>query len=62
MTNLLKQRRQELNLTQKQVAEKVGIAENAYQRYEKGNVEPLVFIAIKIANALKTNVEGLWRD
>ena len=55
----LKQKRIELNLTQKQVAEMVGIAESAYQRYEYGRV-PLAPIACKIAKALQTTVEYLY--
>ena len=36
--NRLKARREELNLTQKQVADRIGIALQAYQRYESGKV------------------------
>lgn len=58
--NNLKHRRQELNLTQIQVASAIGIAESAYQRYERGAVMPTVVIAIKIAKALSTTVEELF--
>lgn len=56
----LKERREELRLTQRQVAEKIGIAESAYQRYEKRVTEPSVSMALKIAKALKTSVEKLY--
>lgn len=39
--NKLKARREELNLTQKQVAERIGIAQQIYQRYESGKVVPI---------------------
>ena len=58
--NNLKHRRQELNLTQIQVATAIGIAESAYQRYERGAVTPTVVVAIKIAKALNTTVEELF--
>lgn len=56
----LRERREVLQLTQKQVADLVGIAETAYQRYEYGAQEPKVFMAVKIARALKTSVEELF--
>lgn len=56
----LKERREQLNLTQKDVAKAVGIAESAYQRYERGVVTPSVTVAIKIARALNTTVESLY--
>ena len=56
----LRERREALQLTQKQVADLVGIAETAYQRYEHGTSEPKVFMAVKIAKALKTPVEDLF--
>lgn len=56
----LKERREQLNLTQKDVAKAVGIAESAYQRYERGSVTPSVTVAIKIARALNTTVESLY--
>lgn len=58
--NKLKARREELNLTQKQVAERIGIAQQAYQRYEKGKVIPIAPKAIKVAEALETTVEALY--
>ena len=60
--NRLKARRKELLLTQKQVAEMLGIKWQVYQQYEYGKKLPNVLLAIKIANALKTTVEGLWCD
>ena len=56
----LKKRRQELKLTQKQVAERANLAESAYQRYERGEIVPLAFTAIHLAKALETTVEELY--
>lgn len=60
MKNHLKVKRKSLNLTQKQVAEKVGIPWQVYQRYENGSRLPNVVLAIKIAKAFGTCVEALW--
>mgnify|MGYP004664760927 CR=1 FL=1 len=60
MINHLRQRRQELNLTQKQVADRVGIAESSYQRYERNARLPIVNMAVRIAKALETTVEELY--
>ncbi len=62
MKILLKQRRQELKLTQKQAADRANIAESAYQRYERGDTIPLAFMAVRIAKALETTVEKLYID
>lgn len=62
MTNQLKEKRKALNLTQKQVAEKIGVQWQVYQRYEKSTRLPNVLLAIKIAKTLKTPVEALWCD
>lgn len=60
--NKLKARREELNLTQKQVAERIGIAESAYQRYENTSRLPNVKVGIKISKALETTVEVLYSN
>lgn len=52
--------RKRLGKTQLQVAQEIGIAKNAYQRYEQGKVIPNVLLAIKIAKALQSSVENLW--
>lgn len=60
--NNLKKRREELSLTQKQVAELVGIHWQLYQKYEYGEKLPNVARAIQIARALDTKVEELFSD
>lgn len=56
----LKERRVQLNLTQKQVAERSHLVESTYQRYEYGAVAPSVVVAIQIAKALESTVEELF--
>ena len=62
MKKTLRNRREELGLTQKQVAEMIGIAESAYQRYEYYSREPSASTACKIAKALKCTVEELYGE
>lgn len=57
----LKEKRKAVNLTQKQVAESIGVAEQLYQKYEYGML-PNVVTAIKIAEILHTTVEEIWKD
>lgn len=61
MTNL-KKRREELSLTQKQVADILNVNIRLYQYYEAGQRQPNVQTAIKIAEVLKTTVEQLFKD
>lgn len=61
MTNL-KKRREELSLTQKQVADTLNLGVRLYQYYEAGQRQPNVQTAIRIAEVLKTTVEQLFKD
>ena len=60
--NNLKKRREELNLTQKQVADASKVNIRLYQYYEANQKDPTVQPALKIAKALKTTVEELFQD
>lgn len=53
----IKQRRLELNLTQKEVAKAAGITEATLSRYENNQRIPPADILIKLANVLKVNVD-----
>ena len=57
--NLIAARKQS-GKTQAQVAQKIGIAKAAYQRYECGKVIPNAIMGVKIAKALGTTVENIW--
>jgi len=56
----LRAAREKTGLTQSQVAEKIGVSELSYQRYEYDKREPGVRTAIRIARALNTTVEQLF--
>ena len=66
MAQILKETRLSKGLTQVQVAEKIGIKERSYQRYEADKNsndyrEPKIGIAIKIADALGVkDLRQLW--
>lgn len=60
MVNGIKERREELKLTQKQVAERVGLREAQFQKYEYGETLPTVLTALRLARALNTTVESLY--
>ena len=56
----IKAAREKSGKTQLQVANEVGIAKTAYQRYECGRVIPNAIMGVKIAKALQTTSEKLW--
>ena len=56
----IKKLRQQVNLTQEQLAHVAGVTDTCYQAYEYGIREPKARTAIRIAKALGTTVEGLW--
>jgi len=58
--NNLKKYRTNNKYTQEALAEKVNISKTHYQNIEYGKAEPSVVIAIKLANALNTEVESLF--
>lgn len=58
--NNLKMRREEIALTQKQVADAAKVNIRLYQYYEADRREPSVRTAMRIAEALKTTVEKLF--
>jgi transcriptional regulator with XRE-family HTH domain len=51
--------RKELDFTQKQLAEKLGISQQLMANYELGQRRIHVYLLIKIANALHTSVDTL---
>ena len=56
----LKQRRQEIGMTQQEVIERTGVSRVSYHRYENGEREPTASTANHIADVLGTTVEALW--
>lgn len=51
--------RKQLGLTQKQVAEKLGITQPSYIRYEIGNSEPTLENLVKLADIFEVSVDYL---
>lgn len=58
-TQLMKEKREQLGLTQAQIAKALGIAANTYSQYESGKRQPDYETLIKIAEILKTSVGHL---
>lgn len=52
--------RKEQGLTQKEIANKIGVTEISYQRYEYGQQKPSLDTAISIGKLLQKHVEELW--
>lgn len=55
----LKDARLKKNLSQKEVAEKIGVAKSTYSLYESGNREPNVDTIKKIADVLNVSADQL---
>ena len=55
----LRRFRKEFNLTQKQVAESVGMNESAYQRYEQGRREPAYRQLRNLADSFNVSIDYL---
>ena len=55
----LKELRKEKGVTQRQMADLLGIAERNYQRYETGVVDPTASTAVKIADFFEVSVDYL---
>lgn len=55
----LKHFRQTARVTQKQMAERLGMTENAYQNYEYGKREPKLDVLIQIAEILEVSIDDL---
>ena len=60
MTSRLKARRNELGLTQLQVAVKADVSYRGYQNIEAGNRVPNVLSAQRIASVLGTTVDKIF--
>ena len=55
----LKEMRLMCRLTQRQMAEKIGISQPSYVRYENGKSEPTLENLVKIANILDVSADYL---
>lgn len=59
LSEQFKRVRQERKLTQKQVADGIGVTEQAYQRYEYGKVVPSALVLISLADYFDVSLDYL---
>ena len=55
----LERLRTERQLTQEELAKRVGVSQPAIAQYEKGTTTPRLYVTIRLATALSTTVEEL---
>ncbi|MFL6730617.1 MAG: helix-turn-helix transcriptional regulator [Sphingomicrobium sp.] len=60
LANRIKERRTELDLTQAELAEQVGVTRKTVNTVENGVFTPSATLAIKLARALNVQVEQLF--
>lgn len=62
MKNTLRKHRFSNNeLTQEEIAQKVGVSRQTIIAIEKGKYHPSILLALKLARALNTTVESLFQ-
>jgi putative transcriptional regulator len=61
LANRIKEKRNELGLTQAELAEKVGVTRKTVNTVENGVFIPSALLALKLAEALSVQVEELFR-
>ena len=61
LINKLRQRRKSLLLTQQDLAHLVGVSRQTIIAIEKGNYEPSIKLALKLAKALAVDVESIFQ-
>ena len=55
----LKYLRKDIGLTQKQVAEKLGVVESSYANWEQGRTEPSIAMLRKLSEILKVSIDEM---
>ena len=60
MINHLKLERARHNLTQEQLAERVGVSRQSINSIEKNRYVPSTILALKIAQELNTSIENIF--
>lgn len=61
VSNNVSKLRQNKNVTQEELAEKVGVSRQTISALEKGNYIPSVLLAIKIADFFNTPIEKVFK-
>ncbi len=62
MTNSIKEQRQKFNLTQQELADKVGVRRETIIFLEQGKYNPSLKLAMDIAKILKIKVDNLFSN
>ena len=60
MDNQVSTYRAQMNVTQEELAERVGVSRQTIIALEKGNYTPSILLALKIANFFKLPVEKIF--
>ena len=60
MRNLIKVERAKKDLTQADLAEKIGVSRQTINAIEKGKFVPSTLLALKIAQVFETEVENIF--
>jgi putative transcriptional regulator len=60
LTNRLREKREELGLTQAQLADRIGVSRKTVNTVENGVFVPSTIVALKLARALGEPVEALF--
>ena len=58
----LKLARKDSNLTQKQVADKLGVVESCYANWEQGRTEPSIAMLRKLSKIFNISIDELIND
>jgi len=58
--NKLKELRLKENMTQKEIAEIIGITQRGYQNYERGRRIPPLITAVKLSNLFMCSIETIF--
>lgn len=59
--NTIKQKRESLNITQEELALAVNVSRQTIIAIEKGNYEPSLGLALKLARVFKVTIEELFK-
>ena len=62
MNEKLKDLRDYHGISQRELARRIGVGKTTISEIERGDRLPNVLTAIRIARALETTVEEIWRD
>ena len=62
MANMVRQWRRWLDLSQAELAEKVGVSRQTIANIEKGNYSPSVYLALEVCRVLGKTVEEVFGD